>query len=361
MTEEQDCDGLAETSEPRESQILLVNGDDAENEAFLAAYGEEFGVDVADTGLQALSALRSGNYDLILSGQSIPDMSGIEVLAQALEDSPDIQRFLLTDGASSKVAPEDMTRACIDQYITRPWDEAALRVALTRAIEMRTTLLHNRAQVARLRAQNAALGRKVRDRTREIGEIAERQRRLSVIDGVTGLHNHNHFQEGWRSEVRRSRRYGGSVTLIQVEVDKLEDLSDLDQSKVDRLLRDLSLILRSSVRDVDLVARFGAREFAIALPETPKENGSLLAGRLSQAVRKRAFPHPRGGTITVSVGVGAFPDDGSTSSDVLELTRNAMKRSRSEQGGLVYVASSGSEELLELEDNDPTDHNETKR
>lgn len=350
MTEEQDHGHVAETIEPKEWQILLVENDEAEIEAFCRVYGEEFSIDVATTGEQALSTLRSGNYALVISDQCMPGMTGIELLTQALEEFPDIQRFLLTGVADPKVVTAGINRARIDQYVTKPWDEDALRVALRRAIEVRTTMLRTQAQMARLRAQNAALGQKVRDRTREMGEIAERQRRLSVIDGVTGLHNHRHFLERWRSEVRRSRRYGGSVALIQVEVDNLKDLSGVEPSLLDRLLKDLSLILRSAVRDVDLVARFGTREFAIVLPETPKTNGALLAGRLSQAVRERGLAHPKGGTATVSVGMGAFPDDGPTSSDVLTLTRSAMKRSRIEQGDRVYIVAAEGEALLEVQD-----------
>ena len=140
------------------------------------------------------------------------------------------------------------------------------------------------------------------------------------------------------------------MSLIQLEIDGLRGGEKPHQSTLDRLFKDVALILRSSVRDVDLVARFGTLEFSVMLPETPKPNGALLAGRLSQAVRERAYPNPRGGMITVSVGLGAFPDDGSTPSEVLARTRSAMKRSRARNGDHVYIVSDEDEGLLESTD-----------
>ena len=74
MTEEQDHGHVAETIEPKEWQILLVENDEAEIEAFCRVYGEEFSIDVATTGEQALSTLRSGNYALVISDQCMPGL-----------------------------------------------------------------------------------------------------------------------------------------------------------------------------------------------------------------------------------------------------------------------------------------------
>jgi len=353
VTDEQDPGQTTEPMDPKDWPVLFVDDDDASLEAFQRSFGGEFTVAVARTGDEALEALQRDDFAVIISDQRMPGMTGVELLMRTLSDSPDLQRFLLTEYSDPKVVMDGMNRARIDQYVTKPWDESALRVALRRAIEVRASLLQTRAQMARLRAQNVALGQKVRERTREIGEIAERQRRLSVIDGVTGLHNHRHFRERWRGEVRRSRRYGQTLTLMQIEIDGVADMADIDQQLYARLLRDLAILLRSSVRDVDEVARFGTREFSILLPETPRESGALLARRLSAAVAERKVSHPRGGDVSVSIGVGGFPEDGPTSSEVLHRTRSAMKRSRDSGGNQVFVVLEADQGLADTDDGPP--------
>jgi diguanylate cyclase (GGDEF)-like protein len=347
VTEDLDPRPQDEPIDPKDWPILLVDDDEKELEAFRRSYGAEFSVMCTTSAEAALEALRDGDFALVIADQRLPGMSGVEFLTRTLSDWPDLQRFLVTGFTDPKVVMDGLNRARIDQYVTKPWDEDALRIALLRAIEVRATLLRTRAQMAKLRAQNAALGQKVRERTREIGAIADRQRRLTVIDGVTGLHNHRLFRERWRDEVRRSRRYGATVSLIQIEIDGIRGAEGIDPIAFDRLLKDLALLLRISVRDVDLVARFGTLEYSIVLPETPKPNGALLAGRLAKAVRERRFSHPGGGRVTVSVGLGAFPDDGDTSSEVLARTRSAMKRSRAVGGDHVYIVSDEDEGLLE--------------
>ncbi|MCO4771085.1 MAG: diguanylate cyclase [Deltaproteobacteria bacterium] len=326
--------------------ILLVESDAEVTEAFTRAFDGEFAVHAVASGEEAVDALQSQDFAVLVADYDLPGMSGIEVLEQSIQAAPDLRRFLVTSSSDPKLVMAAMNRARIDQYVIKPWDEAALRIALRRAAETRATLLEARAQMSRLRAQNMALGQKVKERTREIGEIAERQRRLSVIDGTTGLHNHRHFRERWQGEVRRCRRYGQTVALIHLEIDHAAKVQDAGPGATDGILKDLAILLRSSVRGVDLVARFGIREYAIVLPATPKPNGALLAGRLSQCVRDHTLKMPGGALVTVSVGVGAFPDDGDTSSDVLARTRSAMKRSRAVGGNRVYIVSDEDEGLL---------------
>jgi len=331
---------------PHHHPILVVDPDESRARAFTDAFAETFSIVACTDPDEAMRRLGEEDFAVLVAADDLGGVSGVDFLARSIEVEPDVRRFLIADAADPKVVIDALHRARIDHYVPRPWDEIALRIALQRAIEQRAALLQTRAQMARLRAQNAALGHQVREGNRAAGEAADRERRLTASDGITGLHNHRHFLERWRGEVRRCRRYGQTVSLIHLEVDGLPRGSSTAPGPSDDLLREIAILLRSSVRDVDLVARFSASEFAIVLPETPKGNGALLAGRLGGAIRDRDLARPDGQRVTVSVGVGAFPEDGTTSSSVLAATRSAMKRSRVRGGDQLFIVDSNDETSL---------------
>lgn len=331
---------------PHHHPILVVDPDAGRGAAFAKTFAETFSVVVCSDPEEAARRLAAEDFAVLVVADDLGSASGVDFLARSIAVEPDVRRFLLADGSDPKAVLDAMHRARIDQYVPRPFDEIALRIALQRAIEQRATILQARAQLARLRAQNVALGHQVRERSREAGQAADRERKLTVSDGATGLHNHRFFLERWRGEVRRCRRYGQTVSLIHLELDGLPRGSSVAPGEADHLLRAVAILLRSSVRDVDLVARFSASEFAIVLPETPKGNGALLAGRLGAAIRERGLERPDGSPVTVSVGVGAFPEDGSTSSNVLAATRSAMKRARMRGGDQLFIVDANDETSL---------------
>jgi diguanylate cyclase (GGDEF)-like protein len=162
------------------------------------------------------------------------------------------------------------------------------------------------------------------DNARLYGE----QLRLAVTDGLTGLYNHKHFQEGLAAEMGRARRYGHPLSLLLLDIDHFKAYNDVRGHQAgDQLLRELAGLFQSLARQNDLVARYGGEEFAFLLPQSDKRQALALAKRLCRAVERRscrgeeAIP---GGRLTVSLGVASYPEDVQQPQDLVGAADQAL-------------------------------------
>jgi len=137
----------------------------------------------------------------------------------------------------------------------------------------------------------------------------DRLRSVSISDELTGLQNRRFFDRMMEKEVDRSDRYERPLSLLLIDIDYFDKINDAyGHPQGDVVLRSFSQALRDSVRLSDSVARFGADEFAVALPETDLEGAVVVADRLRKLAADleiRSAPHTI--KITVSLGVTGTP------------------------------------------------------
>lgn len=151
---------------------------------------------------------------------------------------------------------------------------------------------------------------------------------LSYTDGMTGLHNYRFFRLRIKEEMSRTRREGSFISLLIMDVDHFKNYNDtLGHPAGDDVLREVSSILKKSVRDNDIVARYGGEEFAIILPGADKEGASSLAERIRAKVEETAFHKEEvqpNGKITISMGIATFPEDAVTEDDLISNADKAL-------------------------------------
>ncbi|MDI6829445.1 MAG: diguanylate cyclase, partial [Armatimonadota bacterium] len=129
-------------------------------------------------------------------------------------------------------------------------------------------------------------------------------------DGLTDLYNHRYFQERLGKELSRAERYGRPLSIIMLDIDHFKALNDTHGHPVgDIVLQEIAKLLVSSVRDIDIVCRYGGEEFAIILPETQASEAIVIAERLRSAVRRHCFIGKDGQSVpvTISLGVAQYP------------------------------------------------------
>ncbi len=162
----------------------------------------------------------------------------------------------------------------------------------------------------------------------ENARLQEYTRRLSITDGLTGLFNHREFQRRLEEETRRCVRYERSCTLLMLDIDHFKHFNDTYGHPVgDQVLSELAGILRKSTREMDAPARYGGEEFVVILPETVGEKGEVAAERIRSAIEGMEITPAGGGTallITVSIGVAACPEDGSTREELIRHSDQAL-------------------------------------
>jgi diguanylate cyclase (GGDEF)-like protein len=145
----------------------------------------------------------------------------------------------------------------------------------------------------------------------------ERVKQLAYLDGLTGIFNRRFFELRIMEEIERARRYGTGMAVIMADLDQFKRLNDeFGHLLGDEVLRQASSIFHQQVRRIDVVCRYGGEEFAILLTQTNAEQGLSVGEKLRKAVENWQFPGvPR--TVTISAGVAAFPDHGTTRDDLI--------------------------------------------
>ena len=141
----------------------------------------------------------------------------------------------------------------------------------------------------------------------------EEIRDLALTDAMTNLHNYRYFEDRLKEEINRARRSGSCVSIIMLDIDYFKNYNDtLGHQAGDEALRTLGLILKNTVREEDIVNRYGGEEFCIILPGLGKEVISILGERIREKVAEFPFlkqnVQPEG-KLTVSLGGSTFPED----------------------------------------------------
>lgn len=137
-------------------------------------------------------------------------------------------------------------------------------------------------------------------------------RDTALTDPLTGLHNRRFLQEYTEKLVAGVRRRGKNVGLIMCDLDYFKQVNDVHGHIAgDTVLKETSLIIRASVRDSDIVIRFGGEEFLVVLLDIENNETALLAEKIRANVEKSQFKIPQGNVITktISLGVSEYPTD----------------------------------------------------
>ncbi len=289
--------------------------------------------------------LLASEFELLISGDA-------REAREAFENNSDVAAVLVFHGSDSAIEFLQEIRHSF------PKTGRILISASDSAKELRQAI--NLAQVQYLAAQpidSRALLDSVRCLAAEYAEAcgvmdSDAQGRdagagLASTDRLTGLYNHRSFQERFREELSRARRYDQCISALFVDIDNFAALNrNAGFLCGDQILRQVGSILRAQavpVRESDIAFRFGGQEFVALLPETDKEGAGIRAERLREAVI--AAKLPGGVSITVSVGVATFPDDGEHAAEVLAQAKVALQRAKSLGRNRVVICGESSDSV----------------
>lgn len=157
--------------------------------------------------------------------------------------------------------------------------------------------------------------------------LFERAQRLTITDDLTKLYNSRYLNIYLEREIKRARRQGSALALIFLDLDGFKGINDRHGHLCgSRALHEVGAILKRSVRDTDIVSRYGGDEFVIVLPDTD----ALCATGIAERIRRALKSHPFLGEFTLQVslsasfGISAFPAHGSTPQDLIQKADQAM-------------------------------------
>jgi diguanylate cyclase (GGDEF)-like protein len=155
----------------------------------------------------------------------------------------------------------------------------------------------------------------------------------SVRDPLTGLHNRLSFEERLEEETARARRYGGSFSLILVDVDRMQAVNEAHGIKVgDQILAWVGRLLNEHTRASDVAFRFEDDAFTILCPWTSTEVASKVADRLVTLVAEAKPPVEADVTITIAAGTATCPDHAREGHALYHHAQRTLQASRARAG-----------------------------
>ncbi|HEY5810673.1 MAG TPA: diguanylate cyclase [Povalibacter sp.] len=266
-------------------RILLVD-DEPTQRLIVARLLKRAGyeVETAGNGREALAKLATGVFQLMITDWEMPEMDGI-ALCSAVRKSEN-QGYIYTILLTARDSIENVVaglQAGADDYLTKPVIEPEL--------------------IARLNS-----GKRIVTLERSLRAANEENRRLSIIDPLTGAHNRRYLMEQLPREIDRASRYGRPLAVIMCDVDHFKKINDTYGHQTgDEVLKWFVGKLQKGVRGADWVARYGGEEFLLVLPETNVSNAAVAAEHLRERIA--TAPCPAGGTeltVTASFGVSGW-------------------------------------------------------
>jgi diguanylate cyclase (GGDEF)-like protein/PAS domain S-box-containing protein len=142
-------------------------------------------------------------------------------------------------------------------------------------------------------------------------------------DGLTGLANYREFMDRFEAEVQRAERSHHPFTLLLLDLDQLKRINDLQGHLAgNRALRRLAAVMKEHCRATDLAARYGGDEFAVLLIDSDQGMAEHVAERIEQRLRSD-HEKPQ---LSVSIGIGVYPDDGRTPAEIIEAADQRLYR-----------------------------------
>ena len=275
-----------------------------------------FEVEPVEDGQEAVDRVAHGGVDLVLLDVVMPRLSGLEAcrLLKGMSAESFLPVVLVTVKTDTASRVEGL-KIGADDYVSKPFEEEEL-VARVGAM-LRIKRLHD--HVAKQRAY---------------------LEQLSIHDEATGLYNYRYLHTRLTEEFKRAERYHEPFACVLVDVDQLRTLNDAGGRDLgDAVITKVAEGIRRSVREVDVVARYGGDEFLVVLPSTHFAGSVTVAERIWREAAEA--PVETDGSVsffTVSIGVALYPSrDVRTKDALLRAAESALNQAKRDGGNRICV------------------------
>ena len=280
-------------------KILLIDDDRMQFRLTQAHFKnfrrERYELDWAATYEEGLEKLLHGTHVACLLDYRLGERDGLQLIHEAAARGCRTPIVFLTAETAERVDIEAMNAGALDYLvkgeITPRMIERSLRYAL------------------------------------KLGETLEALRRLATRDQLTGLLNRREFERILPDEEERARRFGHPLALVMFDIDHFKLVNDTHGHPAgDIALREVARRVAAEVRTVDRVVRFGGEELVLILVQTDRPGALWVARRVCAMVARKPIGVSESLAlhVTVSAGVGVFPDDADSGLALLNAADKAL-------------------------------------
>lgn len=286
--------------------ILLVEDNPGDTrlvrELLDADHSERFVLVTADRLDNALVILANQDITAILLDLQLPDGGGLDTLLKIHANAPGVPIVVLSSIADESLAVRSVQQGAQDFLVKGHVDAHQLTRSLRYAIERK--------------------------------RMEESLNHLAHHDSLTGLANRKHFYDRLKNAIALTRRQGGQLALLLLDLNDFKPINDtLGHHVGDLVLQGVAQRLRECVRETDCVARIGGDEFTMILTGIHDEEDAVAATRkILEAMERPFLVDGRALHVNASIGISIYPTDADNLESLVRNADVAMYQAKAEIG-----------------------------
>ncbi|MEO5339008.1 MAG: EAL domain-containing protein [Magnetococcus sp. MYC-9] len=301
--------------------IILIVDDSPDNIRLLGKIlVQDYRIQFATSGHQAMSCVEAGLPDLILLDVMMPDVDGLTVCGWLRDDerTRDVPVVIVTAMHDIKAETRGFAAGAVD-FITKPVTPPVVRARVAVHLALKK-------QRDELKESNARLQTEIQARMQLEAQLREQ----AEFDALTGLPNRKLFQDRLQQAVLANDREKRVFAVLFVDLDRFKWVNDtLGHDAGDQLLVEAARRMKSVVRKSDTVARLGGDEFTVILSDILHEcMAELVARKLLEQLSLPFFLKNQEVIISGSVGISLYPGDGITPTELAKNADSAMYQAK---------------------------------
>ncbi len=295
-------DNTPQTTIPSKQPNILIVDDRQENLLSLEAILDEIdniNIIKASSGQAALAHLLDHEVALLLLDVQMPDMDGYEV-ANIMTMSPTTANipiiFLTAISKEEHFVQKGYLSGAVD-YIAKPLDSNILLSKVK--IFLKLWIQSNELK---------QLSQKYQQALAEITRQRDALNELALKDHLTGIYQRRAFDDFLRKEISKSIRYQRTLSLAMLDLDHFKKVNDNYGHTVgDEVLVVATQQFSQSLRESDVICRYGGEEFVILMPDTQLNEALICCERIRKTIEELIFNTSEGDLkVTLSIGVAEF-------------------------------------------------------
>ncbi|RME39614.1 MAG: diguanylate cyclase, partial [Planctomycetota bacterium] len=302
-------------------KTILIVDDNPTNVVILERALQQAGYDTLAAGSseELFTHLQEQLPDLILLDLMLPGTDGIEI-CRMLRERPDTSVipviFVTAVADTDRISEAFQAGGC--DYITKPFriDEIVARVGVhLRILEEKRRLLEEK--------------RKMETRAERLRTINQKLSEQARTDPLTGVLSRRAWEEAAQAEHENATLRGEAYAILMLDVDHFKAYNDAyGHPAGDRCLQHAVEAIVQSLRDVDIVGRYGGEEFVILIPATSMSTALHIAERIRMSVWNLNIRHTKSPLGRVTVSIGVAPSDSRPLPDVVQEADDALYRAK---------------------------------
>jgi len=299
-------EAVAETG--RGGRVLIVDDRQSSYERMLETLSSEHTVDVEADPNEALFHAAEGNYDLVIVSLGLQNFDGLRLCSQirSLERTRNVPILAVAEADNNQRLVRGLEIG-VNDYLIRPVDRNEM--------------------LARVRTQI-----KKKRYTERLRDNVQASIEMAITDALTGLFNRRYMETHLATLLEQAASRGKPLSVLILDIDYFKSINDNHGHDAgDDVLREFSLRIRKSIRNIDLACRYGGEEFVIVMPETDMSVAAMVAERIRRRIATEPFSIQNGARqldVTISIGIAALAGPADTAAAVLKRADTALYRAK---------------------------------